>query len=157
MMRVPRDLEPLLDDLSASFRRPQIARRFIFFAAAGIVTGDRTVSAVLRLISLVEPVNPSTFHRLFSHRRWSSDMYGGRWNIEITFQELREHFGLESTRGWSKKTVLRMAPCLFLLYSLVVLFCDTMPASSPHRRRRNWIGKEVTTLSDMVISVRRYL
>lgn len=33
---------------------------------------DRTVSAVLRLIALIEPVNPSTFHPLFSHRRWSS-------------------------------------------------------------------------------------
>jgi hypothetical protein len=74
MIRVPRDFKPLLDNLSASFRRPQTARRFIlFFAAAVIVTGDRTVSAVLRLIALLQPVNPSTFHRLFSHRRWSSD------------------------------------------------------------------------------------
>ncbi len=416
MIRVPRDFKPLLDDLSATFRRPQTARRFIlFFAAAVIVIGDRTVSSVLRLVALIEPINPSTFHRLFSHRRWASnplakcviafilnrfvpegevrvvgdetvdghrgkkvygkarhrdavrsshshtvyryghkwivlailielpytnrpfalpilvglyrdkktnaaegrrhktpaelmcgllallmhwfpdrkfvfagdnaygshamarfakrhstrltlvsklvananlfaplpgqskgtkgrppikgrslpspaeearskrrpkklrvrwygggwrnvdvytgvgcwyksgkgiikirwvyvidrdgthrdecffatdpsmsptaiiEMYGGRWNIETTFQEVREHFGLESTRGWSKNTVLRMAPCLFLLYSVVVLFYDTMPATSRHLRQRNWIGKRATTLSDMIISVRRYL
>jgi hypothetical protein len=214
-IRVPRDFKPLLDNLSASFRRPQTARRFIlFFAAAVIVTGDRTVSAVLRLIALLQPVNPSTFHRLFSHRRWSSDtlakiivafilerfvpkdvvkgivtirwvyvidrdgthrdecffatdpsmsptqiieMYGGRWNIETTFQEMREHFGLETTRGWSKGTVLRMAPCLFLLYSLVVVFYDTMPHSSPRLRERGWIGKQAVTLSEMIISVRRHL
>ena len=73
MIRVPRDFKPLLHELSASFARPQTARRFIlFFAAAIVVTGDRTVSAVLRLLALIEPLNPSTYHRLFSHRRWSS-------------------------------------------------------------------------------------
>ena len=73
MICVPRDFKPLLDDLSASFRRPQTARRFIlFFAAAIVVIGDRTVSAVLRLLNLIEPLNPSTYHRVFSHRRWST-------------------------------------------------------------------------------------
>ena len=73
MIRVPCDFKPLLDDLSASFRRPQTARRFIlFFAAAIVVIGDRTVSAVLRLLNLIEPRNPSTYHRVFSHRRWST-------------------------------------------------------------------------------------
>jgi hypothetical protein len=416
MIAVPRDFKPLLNDLSSAVRRPQTARRLIFFFAAAIlVLGNRTVSAVLRLLSLVEPVNPSTFHRLFSHRRWSSsklakvvaefvvnrfmprgqikvvgdetvdghrgkkvygkarhrdavrsshshtvfryghkwivlailielpytnrpfalpilvalyrdkktctaegrrhktaaeimcclltvfmrwfpkrkivfagdnaygthatarfaarhpgrltlvskivpdanlfapppkrkagrngrppvkgrslpspedvaksgnggktlrvrwygggwrsvkvftkegcwyksgkgivtirwvyvidldgthrdecffttdptmspeaiiEMYGGRWNIETTFQEMREHLGLETTRGWSRGTVLRMAPCLFLLYTIVVLFYDTMPASSKHIRERSWAGKESVTLSDMIISVRHYL
>ena len=42
MIRVPHDFKPLLDDLSATFRRPQTARRFIlFFAATVIVIGDR--------------------------------------------------------------------------------------------------------------------
>ena len=84
-------------------------------------------------------------------------MYGGRWNIETTFQEMREHFGLETTRGWSQGTVLRMAPSLFLLYTIVVLFYDTMPRSSIHFRTRHWVGKESVTLSDMIISVRQYL
>lgn len=85
------------------------------------------------------------------------EMYGGRWNIETTFQEMREHLGLETTRGWSKQTVLRMAPCLFCLYTLVVLFYDTMPESSPHLREKTWVGKEVITFSDMIGSVRRHL
>lgn len=68
MIRVPRDFKPLLDDLSASFRRPQTAQRLVFFfAAAIIVVGDRTISAVIRLLAIIEPINPSTFHRLFSH------------------------------------------------------------------------------------------
>lgn len=85
------------------------------------------------------------------------EMYGGRWNIETTFQEMREHLGLETTRGWSKQTVLRMAPCLFCLYTIIVTFYDTMSASSPHLREKTWAGKEVITFSDMITSVRRHL
>ncbi len=85
------------------------------------------------------------------------EMYGGRWNIETTFQEMREHLGLETTRGWSRQTVLRMAPCLFCVYTLIVIFFDTMPWSNPHVRLKHWVGKEQTTFSDMISSVRRYL
>jgi len=41
--------------------------------------------------------------------------FTGRWSIEVTFQEMRSYAGLESTRGRSEQTVLRMAPCLFAL------------------------------------------
>jgi hypothetical protein len=47
------------------------------------------------------------------------ETYVGRWNEETTFQEMRSYLGLESTRGWKEKTVLRLAPCLFGLYSVV--------------------------------------
>ena len=83
--------------------------------------------------------------------------YGGRWNIETTFQEMREHLGLETTRGWHRQTVLRMAPCLFILYTVVTLFYDTMPESSSHLRVRFWNGKANTTFSDMIASVRHHL
>ena len=60
MIRVPRDFNPLLEDLSASFRRPQTTRRLIFFfAAAIVVVGDRTVSAVIRLLAIIEPFDLS--------------------------------------------------------------------------------------------------
>ena len=73
MVRLPCDFKPLRDNLSAGVSKRQTARRLIvFFAAAILVVGDRTVSAVSRLLSLIEPVNPSTFHRLFSHRRWNA-------------------------------------------------------------------------------------
>ncbi len=29
--------------------------------------------------------------------------YTGRWNIETTFQEMRAHLGLETTRGWKRR------------------------------------------------------
>ena len=68
MIRVPRDFKPLLNDLSAAIDRPQTRTRFIlFFAAAIVVVGDRAVSSTLRLLSQITPLNPSTYHRLFSH------------------------------------------------------------------------------------------
>ena len=47
------------------------------------------------------------------------ETYTGRWNLETTFQEMRSSLGLETTRGWSEQTVLRVAPCLFGLYTVV--------------------------------------
>ena len=76
MIRVPRDFRPLIDQLSSATRHRDTARRLIlFFAAATLVLGDRTVSSVLRLFSLIEPLNPSTYHRLFSHRQWSAPRF----------------------------------------------------------------------------------
>jgi hypothetical protein len=48
--------------------------------------------------------------------------YTGPWNSETPFQELRSGLGLERTRGWCARTaVLRAAPCLFGLYTVVAL------------------------------------
>jgi hypothetical protein len=47
--------------------------------------------------------------------------YCGRWSIETTFQECRSCVGLETTRGRSRRTVCRAAPCLFGLYSVVAV------------------------------------
>ncbi len=50
MIRVPRDIKPMLDQLSSANRHPQTARRLIlFFAAVILVAGERTVSGVMRL------------------------------------------------------------------------------------------------------------
>ena len=85
MIRVPRDFKPLIDDLSSATRHRQTARRLIlFFAADTLVIGDRTVSAVLRLLGLVEPLNPSTSDRqwhLLSNARISGPD-GMAWYLE---------------------------------------------------------------------------
>src|SRR5207248_2889004 len=59
------------------------------------------------------------------------ETYTGRWNIETTFEEMRCCLGLETTRGWKEKTVLRAAPCLFGLYTVVA----ALYARGPSRRR----------------------
>jgi hypothetical protein len=83
-------------------------------------------------------------------------LYTGRWNVETTFQECRAHLGLETTRGWCRRTVLRAAPCLFGLYTLVALLYLSLPES---RRSGSvaWPGKATVTFSDALTAVRRWL
>ena len=83
-------------------------------------------------------------------------MYCGRWNIETTFEEMRSCLGLETTRGWCERTVLRAAPCLFGLYSVVALLFQDSPA----KKRSGgvaWRGKDTVTFSDALCAVRRWL
>ena len=62
------------------------------------------------------------------------ETYTGRWNIETTFQEMRAYLGLETTRGRTKNTVLRAAPCLFGLYSVVACCTPSCRRRRPRRR-----------------------
>ena len=83
-------------------------------------------------------------------------LYTSRWNIETTFQELRCHLGLETTRGWCRATVLRAAPCLFGLYSVVAVLYTALPEA----KRSGvvaWPGKAGVTFSDALTAVRRWL
>jgi hypothetical protein len=85
------------------------------------------------------------------------EAFTGRWSIETTFQEMRAHLGLETTRGRSEKTVLRMAPCLFGMYSVVVLIYSQLPARTRRVQAIAWSGKKDTTFSDAITTVRRWL
>lgn len=82
--------------------------------------------------------------------------YTTRWNIETTFQEMRAHLGLETTRGWCAKTVLRAAPCLFGLYSVVAWLYQALPAEK-RTGGVQWRGKATVTFSDALSAVRRWL
>ncbi len=44
-----------------------------------------------------------------------------RWPIEVTYEESRAHLGVETQRQWSDLAIERSTPCLFGLYSVVVL------------------------------------
>jgi DDE superfamily endonuclease len=82
--------------------------------------------------------------------------YTGRWNLETTFEELRAHLGLETTRGWCCNTVLRAAPCLFGLYSVVALLFQALPEAK-RTGAIDWPGKDTVTFSDALAAVRRWL
>ena len=82
--------------------------------------------------------------------------YTARWNIETTFQELRAHLGMETTRGWCAQTVLRAAPCLFGLYTVVALLYQALPEAQ-RLGAVHWPGKQGVTFSDALAAVRRWL
>jgi DDE superfamily endonuclease len=84
------------------------------------------------------------------------ETYTARWNLETTFQELRAWLGLETTRGWCRNTVLRMAPCLFGLYTAVALLYQALPESK-RSGGVEWPGKTGVTFSDALRAVRRWL
>jgi DDE superfamily endonuclease len=83
------------------------------------------------------------------------ECYTQRWSIETTFQECREYLKLASLKGYSQQTVLRFTPCLFGLYSVVVLLYLQLPRSSSIHRAVFWRGKTSVTFSDMMTCVRR--
>lgn len=78
-------------------------------------------------------------------------LYTRRWSIEVTFQEVRAHLGFETTRQWAKPSVLRMAPCLPGLFTVISLAFDI------HLRRHKvrpaaaaWYEKQALTFSDAI-------
>ena len=44
-----------------------------------------------------------------------------RWQVEVTFREVRDHLGVETQRQWSDRAIARTTPCLLALFSLVSL------------------------------------
>lgn len=82
--------------------------------------------------------------------------YCSRWNVETTFEEMRSHLGLETTRGWCQGTVLRAAPCLFGLYSVVAAWFTALPEGA-RSGGVSWPGKSGVTFSDALCAVRRRL
>jgi hypothetical protein len=85
------------------------------------------------------------------------EIFTGRWSIETTFQEMRAYLGLETTRGRCAQTVLRVAPCLFGLYSVVAVLYTQMPKRYQRRCLVTWPGKQNITFSDAITAVRRWL
>ena len=41
-----------------------------------------------------------------------------RWQVEVTFEELRAHLGVETQRQWSERAIARTTPALFGLFSV---------------------------------------
>jgi hypothetical protein len=85
------------------------------------------------------------------------ECYTQRWSIETTFQDCREYLKLESTKGYSQQTVVRSTPCLFGLYTMVVLLYLQLLHPSSTLRAIFWRGKSTVTFSDMITCVRRAL
>jgi hypothetical protein len=82
--------------------------------------------------------------------------FTSRWPIETTFQEIRYHLGFETTRQYVAKSVLRTAPCLLGLFSIVCLiFAEHTRHHTIRPRRTQWYAKTEPTFSDAIAAVRR--
>jgi hypothetical protein len=85
-------------------------------------------------------------------------LYTGRWSIEVTFQEAKQQLGLATPRNRKDKSVLRTAPCLLGLYSVVgILFHRQHTRKTPRPCSFPWYTKSEVTFSDALTCVRRLL
>lgn len=80
-----------------------------------------------------------------------------RWNLEVTFEEMRAYLGLETQRHWSVRAIERTTPCLMGLFSLVVVMAHTLHPQHLPVRQASWYPKEEATFSDALAAVRRDL
>lgn len=84
--------------------------------------------------------------------------FARRWQMESTFQEVRQRLGFETQRHWSEKAIRRTAPSLLALFSMIALFAHQKKARMPKAvRRAAWYEKEHPTFSDALAVVRKEL
>jgi hypothetical protein len=84
-------------------------------------------------------------------------LFISRWNIEITFEELRSFLGFETQRQWSNRAIERTTPCLFGTFSIAVLWAKLRHADQLPVRQTAWYRKSDATFSDVLAAVRRDL
>ncbi|HET7269780.1 MAG TPA: transposase, partial [Rubrobacter sp.] len=85
--------------------------------------------------------------------------YVMRWQLEVTFQEVRKHLGFETQRQWSELAIRRTTPALMGLFSLVTLIAHgrMVQASGVFRRQAGWYHKAYPTFADALALVRKEL
>jgi hypothetical protein len=81
-----------------------------------------------------------------------------RWQVEVTFHEVRTHLGVETQRQWADLSILRTTPALLGLFSLITLLANL------HARKQKlpvqqtaWYPKKLPTFSDALALVKETL
>ncbi len=81
-----------------------------------------------------------------------------RWQVEVTFHEVRTHLGVETQRQWADLSILRVTPALLSLFSVVTLLANL------HARKQKlpvqqtaWYIKKLPTFSDALSIVKETL
>lgn len=72
-----------------------------------------------------------------------------RWQVEVTFAEVRAHLGVETQRQWSDKAIARTTPALFGLFSMVVLFAHELLPQQQWQLRQSACTSNLARLSSM--------
>ena len=76
-----------------------------------------------------------------------------RWQLEVTFHEVRTHLGVETQRQWSDLAIARTTPALLGLFSWTTLAAHALQKRRPMTqrkalvRRHLWLASEGFSLS----------
>jgi len=78
-----------------------------------------------------------------------------RWQVEVTFQEVRTHLGVETQRQWSAQAIARTTPLLMGLFAWVTLLAhhSQVDGKLPVRQAA-WYVKANPTFADALALVR---
>jgi hypothetical protein len=81
-----------------------------------------------------------------------------RWQVEVTFQEVRTHLGVETQRQWADLAIARTTPTLLGLFSVVTLLAHSLSVpQSVSPRQAAWYTKATPTFADALALVRSHL
>ena len=81
-----------------------------------------------------------------------------RWQLEVTFEEVRAHLGVETQRQWSDLAIARTTPALLGLLSWTTLAAHALQKHHPiTQRTAAWYDKLSPTFVDAIALVRRHL
>lgn len=81
-----------------------------------------------------------------------------RWQVEVTFQEVRTHLGVETQRQWADLAIARTTPTLLGLFAVVTLLAHHLAARrAVPTRPAAWYVKEIPTFADALALVRAQL
>ncbi len=81
-----------------------------------------------------------------------------RWQMEVTFHEVRTHLGGETQRQWADLAIARTTPTLLGVFSVVTLLAHSLSAyQSVPLRQAAWYTKSTPTFADALALVRSHL
>ena len=81
-----------------------------------------------------------------------------RWQLEVTFEEVRAHLGVESQRQWSSRAIARTTPALLALFSIVTAVAHQQLLQHPFELpKAAWYRKTLPTFADALALVRQQL
>jgi hypothetical protein len=140
----------------------------IFSAAGGWyrARGNGTGALVpLRWVYTCDPKKPAQQDWFFCtdpmlKPRQIVESFAGRWSIEVSFEEVRAHLGLSSTRQRCRQSVLRGVPWMLGLFSLISLIFTRLwqeSRSGQPLHETPCYHKCEPTFSDALYAVRRHI
>ena len=79
-----------------------------------------------------------------------------RWQLEVTFREVRDHLGVKTQRQWSDKAIARTTQCLRGLFSTVTLLASPLDTFTRTQDSASaWYHRQRPTFADSLATVRR--
>lgn len=81
-----------------------------------------------------------------------------RWQVEVTFHEVRTHLGVETQRQWAALSILRITPALLGLFSVVTMLANLHAQKQKLPIQQTaWYLKRLPTFSDALSLVKQTL